>query len=80
MLQHIKLESEKYWHESLKEQKKEYHRLRNRQAVGAFGFYLFGIAVIYGTKHAVQQMPTWVPQVTAFVESTGLPEIVRQFV
>ncbi len=71
------LSTTKYYHETVKAEIKQIRQQKNRDAVRAFGQFLFALAAFGGTFYAVQQMPNWMPVVTAYLEQHGVIETVQ---
>ncbi len=80
MTHYHQLSTTKYYHEAVKTEIKEIRRQKNRDATRAFGQFLFALAVFAGTFYAVQQMPNWMPVVTAFLEERGVTEAVQNWI
>ncbi len=74
------LTSEKYYHDSLRQEFKARRREKNRQAAQAFGQFLFVLVVFLFTVTAVQQMPAWLPEVTAWMDQNGITATVQSWV
>lgn len=74
MTHYRQLSSEKYYHESVIQEIKEIRRQKNRDAVRAFMQFLFAAGVIVFSGYAINQMPQWLPTVSAFMEQYGITE------
>ncbi len=74
------LSSEKYYHDTVRQEIKELRREKNRQAVQAFGQFLFVLVVFLLTVTAVHQMPMWLPMVTEFLDQYGITETFQSWV
>ncbi len=69
---HHGLETQKYWHQALKQELKEYRHQRSRNAIEAFKMFLFAGVVIIGAGYAIATMPTWLPAIIEFLEYYGV--------
>jgi len=74
MTHYHELSTTKYYREAVNQEIKQIRRQKNRDAVRAFGQFLFALAVFGGTFYAVQQMPQWLPVVTAYLDQQGVME------
>lgn len=66
------LVSEKLVAESFRQELKAVKRQRNREAVANLWKFVFTSAVIIGVGYAVATMPTWMPEVTGFLQHYGV--------
>ena len=80
MTNYQQLSSQKYYHAAVRQEIKELRREKNRQAVRAFGQFLFALVVFLFTVSAVHQMPVWLPMVTEFLEQNGITETFQSWV
>ena len=80
MTHYQQLSSEKYYYDSVRQELKEIRRQKNRDAVQAFTQFLFVLVVFFFTVTAVQQMPVWLPAVTAYMEQQGITEVIQTWV
>ena len=79
MTHYQSLSSEKYYHESLVAEVKEIRKQKNRDAARAFMQFLFVLAVMFGVWFAIQQMPNWLPTVTAYMDQAGITEVLHNW-
>jgi hypothetical protein len=80
MTHYQQLSSEKHYHDAVTHEIKELGRQKNRQAVHAFGQFLFALVVFLFTVSAVHQMPVWLPMVTEFLEQNGITATFQSWV
>ena len=80
MTHYQSLSTEKYYHDSVRQEIKELRREKNRQAVQSFVHFLFALVVFMLTVTAIQQMPVWLPVVTQFMEQNGITETIQTWV
>ena len=80
MTHYQQLSTTKYYHDSVRQEIKQIRRQKNRDAIRAFGQFIFVLVVFAGTFYAVQQLPNWMPVVTAFLEDRGVTEAVQTWI
>ena len=74
MTHYKQLSTEKYYHDSVFREMMELRRQKNRDAVRGFGQFVFTAAVVLFTAYAINEMPNWLPMVTAFMDEYGITE------
>lgn len=74
------LSTQKFYHDSLKQEIKAVRRQKNKEAVQAFMQFLFFTVVMMLTTVAVHQMPNWLPTVTAYMDQYGINEAIQTWI
>jgi len=75
---YVKLDSEHYWQQSLKQQIRAQRRLRSRKAVGDFSTFLLGLFAIAVVLVAVANQDHWMPMLQGYMSSIDLATAVEK--
>ena len=74
-----KLSTEKYWESNVRNEMKDLRREQNKRAIQSFIQFLFVLAVAFACWGALHTMPSWIPQVTEFMDANGITEGIQSF-
>lgn len=80
MSHHQELATEKYWNETVQKEIAALKREKNKNAIRAFAQFIAALAFILLMAVGVQQIPNWLPALTAFVEQSGIAEAYHAWV
>ncbi len=80
MTHYQRLSSEKYYYDTVLEEVKGIRRQKNRDALRAFAQFLFALGMIFFTLFAIEQMPNWMPTVTAYMDQYGVTEALQKWI